>query len=459
MAITPPQPDPALISAGSATKRGSSVGGVGSATMVSSIAPTTGPQVTYIRVMGPNNQPIYVEVKEKTKKRSGFSKEDMEKMATTAEDVNKYVIKNLCSGAQDITVDWTDRSFSFILPVSGKRRTLKISDIRGDEKLRDNALNISRILDIRTTTDPSINSNRSIDAAQPLQIDSRWQTWIAFHRLPLNQEITDNQKEFESSLRDGLKKLGKSDAECDQYVNESISKQAAAHHFIHKFRERLKDELTGLGPELPPEKGEVALRKYQKKKQLLENLLSTLDPRMLDTKAIYRSVPYANHDLRGLDEDEQTQLSAISAREMELHLKAKKTKISEGNRVTNRISKDKNVPGDAAITAYAQEKGDLLIHDRWIHQSRAEHEGRELRGSSMEEFIVFNVLNLKNAEEGNFEQAMESLALSKDADTEDTIESIKTAMKEVRADTNDQYDANFIRYKPNNTPTYIHTLT
>lgn len=460
MAVHPPDPIATMIAP--------TPSGGPSAEMVSSIAPTTGPQVTYIRVIGPNNQPIYVEVKEKTKKRSGFSKEDMEKMAMTAEGVNKYVIKNLCSGAQNITVNWTNLSVSYELPLSGRRKTLKFSDITADvnatdkkkkkyAKLRDEALNVSRTLEIRTTTDPASSSNRPISCYPPLQIDNHWQTWNAYHRLPLNEEIKNNHNDLVSSLQDGLKNLKRND-EIAEYTSEAIPKQAAAHHFTKKFREKLEGELTDLRKNEPPPEKEVALRKYKKKKELLENLISSLDPR-LDTKAIYRSVPYANHDLRGLTKEEQIQLSAVSARETEMHLhrKAEEGTISEGNRVTNTINKNQNVPGKAAIISYAQEKGDLLIHDRWIHQSRTEREGRELRGCSMEEFIVFNILNLKSNEDDNFEEALESLALpTGDVELKETIGRIKNIVKDARTETLNEYERNYI---VNNPHTYINTLT
>jgi hypothetical protein len=324
------------------------------------------------------------------------------------------------TGISHVRINFT--SLRVLYEVNGEEESKAIKDIE-DVALRTLLLDIGKDIAPNATTDPSISSNRPLNRSTPMEINTP--QWHNAHRISAETYSKRDHHELDASFR---RDLG------DETADRALPKIKAAELFVTKFREQLEAKLRDKKAELTalPSQDRGARLALKRQIHQLEELLAKADAQKLDMKAIYTSVPYAKNDLAGLSLDEQMQRANLSQQAMQYSLTMNQESLGK--------------PGAAFITAYAQDKGDLLIHDRWKYEERVDDRGGEKRGPSVEEFVVFNILNLNNIDESVLDEAISSLALPmKEAGDEELHAAVRDALQAARSDTRDSYKADLAR--------------
>lgn len=357
-------------------------------------------------------------------KQTGISQETMDRIGLAVRNSNHYIRSDFGhSDAQNVRVNFT--SLRIIYNIGGEDRSLSFTKIN-DVATRTLLLDVAKDVESFATTDPSIQSNRPLNRSKPLEIHTP--TWYNAHRISADEYVKKDHVDLDDSLRtNGLSEL----------AYTALPKIKAAEGFINLFSQGLQAKLTEKQNELTALPIDARAQRLAKKKEIqqLEELIAKLNPQALDKKAIFRSVPYANNDLQGFRSiAEQMTRANLSRDEMSAHLTANIGSISEGL-----VLKDN--PDAAFITAYSQDKGDLLIHNRWQYEDIVDDRGGEKRGPSMEEFVVYNILNLNTA--NGTEEAMTSLALPVDDD--ELRKTVAEVLNGTKAAVKDIYDADIGR--------------
>lgn len=353
-------------------------------------------------------------------KQTGISQETMDRIGLAVENSNAYIRDNSLGlgrpDAQNVRVNFT--SLRIIYNIGGEDRSLSFTKIE-DVATRTLLLDVAKDVESFATTDPSIQSNRPINRSKPLEIHTP--TWYNAHRISAAEYAKKDHADLDNSLRAN---------HLPDLAYTALPKIKAAESFINLFDQGLKAKLTEKQTELEALPIDARAQRLAKKREIqqLEELIAKLNPQVLDTKAIFRSVPYANNELEGFTSvAEQMTRANLSREDMSAHLMANIDSISEGL-----VLKDN--PDAAFITAYSQDKGDLLIHNRWQYEDIVDDRGGEKRGPSMEEFVIYNILNLNTA--GCTEEAMTSLALPVDDDelrqtVTEVLDGTRTAVKNI----------------------------
>ncbi len=369
-------------------------------------------------------------------KQMGISRELMDRVEDAVKRTNVYVRADMApapitgaasetdtppaspgegiSNARNVRINFT--SLRLVYDVNGEEESMAINEVN-DVALKTLLLDISKDLEHQATTDPSISSNRPLNRSTPLEIQHP--QWHNAHRTSAENYATRDHQQLDASLRRDLN---------DETANRALPKIKAADHFVTEFRKKLEEKLREKKENmaaLPPE-DRGARHSLKRQIHQLEELIAKSDRQKLDMKAIYTSVPYANNELEGLSPDEQMRRADLSQSATQYSLNANSETI--GN------------PGPAFITAYSQDKGDLLVHDRWKYEERVDDRGGEKRGPSFEEFVVYNILNLNNLDDTFLDDAISSLALPNyEAGDSEMQTAVRDALSAARADTRTKY--------------------
>jgi hypothetical protein len=344
---------------------------------------------------------IEIKVK-KGKKETGITQELFDKTVDARNKVNEYVRQDKISpAARDVTIDWTALKVDYT--EGAEEMHLPFTEIE-NVALRTLLLDTAKDMSDYSTTDPNVASNRPMNRSNPLEINDK--AWYNASRISVEDYVGTAHEDLDKFLRHHkLPDLAKT----------ALAKIKAAADFIQVFRENLESEVKArekklADPDLAIDDRATRAR-LNRQIQQLKALIAKLDARALDTMAIFRSVPYANDSLYDFDNPaEMLTRSKLSQQEMQDHLFA-----------------TLDLPHDAAYPiAYSQDKGNLLIHDRWQYEAWVDDRGGEKKGPSMEEFVVYNILNLNKRPlilidnpkfyETFIQDAMSSLALPNDGD-------------------------------------------
>jgi hypothetical protein len=358
----------------------------------------------------------------------GFiSQETMQRVADAVTRANEYIRAQVLSHASHVRINFTSLSLKY--KENGEERTVDINKIR-DNALRSLILNIAKDLETTATTDPSIGANRPINRAPGLEINK--ESWYKAHHVTARDYLSDHE-DLDRALR--------ATPDTQALANTALPKIKAAYHLIHHFRLQLSNKLRDKEAELAALAPDQRAEKLAKINQIreLRKLLEKLSQERLDTKAIFRSVPYGNDDLRGFaDLREQLTRADLSRDEMQAHLVRKD--FADGIAFKDR-------PSPAFLRSYSNDKGDLLVHDRWIYENRVNDRGGELRGPSTEEAMVYAILNLNAPNEADcVQQTLSSLALRQnDAEMQELRGLVADALTQARTDTRAQYNADLAR--------------
>ncbi len=363
---------------------------------------------------------VAVEVKKTDKQTGGILRELMDRVESAVKNVNIYVRTSPTSSsnllgegiphARNVRINFT--SLRILYEENDEEKSMAITAIK-DVALRTLLLDIAKDIEHHATTDPSISSNRPLNRSTPLEIQTP--AWHNAHRISAEDYIKNGHDHLDESLREDLD---------DTIANHALPKIRAASNFVQKFRELLEGKLQAKRRDMEaaqPSQERGARLALKRQIHQLEELIAKADSQKLDMKAIYTSVPYANNELLGLNPTEQMQRADFSQSAMQADLAANIDSIGK--------------PGAAFITAYSQDKGDLLIHDRWKYEERVDDRGGEKRGPSAEEFFIFNILNLRNDKDEFLDDAMSSLALpTGEAGDSEVQTAVREALKTARED-------------------------
>ncbi len=289
------------------------------------------------------------------------------------------------------------------------RNLSKKAESKNDEGLKQLVKDINiiskRLHSEQDRYEEGVASNRPHKADKPLYIPNQWP--IALHRI--------SAEDYSSKVLPGFD-LEENDLE---YAKNNIKEsEEFKEDLLEKIEEQLKAQ-TEILETLRKEEPHLGLHieELEKRIRYLQSLKDSLDN--LDTFAVFTAVIFANQTLLSFNIDGDRCSKANLARKFALaHLQTQ------------------NYGKDPYTGIYADEVGDLLFHDHGLYAERVEGRGADKKGTSMEEFIVYNMHNL--LDDAIIPSALESLEIpGYDQKLQSLItESLTTVRKGIREEDN-----------------------
>jgi len=357
-------------------------------------------------------------------KSTGISHETMERVGECVDQAAGYLHQQN-AGASRVRVQFSSRRIVYF---DGQRDVPISFDQIQDVAVRTLLSDTSKDVVTLSHSDSGATSNRPANCPHPLEKTT--QKWVTSHAI----SGYDYLKQGKHDELDGILR-----AEAQPFTPNTASRIKASARLIEEFRLELQNRRNilrnQLGVLLPHQHAELRAKRRQIRH--LTEVIDKLPPPGqigLDRRAIFRNVAYCNPALQGLTPIEQHQRAALSRSHVQAHLMRHKSEIGK--------------PQDTFIQAYADDHGDLLVHDLWDYETGVHSRGGQLKGGSIEEFIVFNTANLLSGNEGQcVTDALESLGLHHEEPVTDDntytlfTQALTAARQTVRAEYNAEVTA------------------
>ena len=364
-------------------------------------------------------------------KDGSLTQEMMDSVEDVVDQMNDYMRQTIDPAVRKVTVNFTSRVVEYIGP-DGRPQFLPIARIQ-DAALRSFAMETSKEVENRHTTDPNVSSNRPLNCPAPFA--KTVTSWEAAHCIDPKTYMTEDHADLDAALR--------LEPTTQALADTAPAKIKAAvnlrNHFIQALQAQLQQVQQQLDV-LTEDQREEKLAKLRQQKEL-EKLIAKLQSQQLDTKVLFHNISYANNALLGFTDAERVERAGMAKDTMRADL----SKNSQG-RFTARIADGamfwKTRAMATATDAYVEDTGDMFQHDRWKHDQQVQDRGGALKGASAEEFLFNAVATLKAPEtDPNILDAMSSLGLPEYEQADIGLRAlVGQAFIAARRATNTQYD-------------------